>query len=539
MKADVVRPRCHVLCKNALFLGAALGVPQLQGCQESSPVQPMTVAEGGSAGAGGAAGSGGSTAGSPPIGGSNSASGGVPTQPPPTENLGGTDQAGGEAAGGTESNAASGAAGAAAAGTAAAGTAGSAGNTALDEPVTRDTLFTIEAHLASDEAATAPGTVGVVVWSVSEGELTDGFVEFGPDESYGTRAPLGSTDKEQRTLLLGLKPNSEYHYRVVVTTEGGNFASDDRSLQTSAAASGVNIATFDILDESAREGGFIVTSYWRGEGSSIVFILDADGDIVWWYDTGANGIARARLSEDGQTMWMISPDNSGGPLQRVSLDTLDAETYSNAIGSHDITPVEGDRMAFLEYGEADCNSIFEITPSEAPREIFETDGLFGADAARCHANALRYSSKEDQYTLSDVSTDIYMIDRDGTLDWSLADTVAGGVQAWGGRNHGHQLLDESIIIFANDGGNGASAVIEYDLEGNEIFRYDSGEASANLGDVQRLPEGNTLITYSNAGIIHEVDESGTPVLKINSGGPSFGYSLWRKTLYGRPPDLDL
>jgi hypothetical protein len=51
--------------------------------------------------------------------------------------------------------------------------------------------------------------------------------------------------------------------------------------------------------------------------------------------------------------------------------------------------------------------------------------------------------------------------------------------------------------------------------------------------VQRLPNGNTLATYSNQGVIHEVDAQGNLVQEIT--GPAVGFSMHRESLYGAPP----
>jgi hypothetical protein len=51
--------------------------------------------------------------------------------------------------------------------------------------------------------------------------------------------------------------------------------------------------------------------------------------------------------------------------------------------------------------------------------------------------------------------------------------------------------------------------------------------------VQRLPNGNTLITYSNGGTIVELDPQDNIVARFTAG--SLGYSQFRETLYGPPP----
>ena len=64
----------------------------------------------------------------------------------------------------------------------------------------------------------------------------------------------------------------------------------------------------------------------------------------------------------------------------------------------------------------------------------------------------------------------------------------------------------------------------------------SGKTYQNdvMGDVQRLPNGNTVIAFSTKGIIHEVDADGT-VLQTIQTATNFGYMHKRPTLYGPSP----
>jgi hypothetical protein len=53
-----------------------------------------------------------------------------------------------------------------------------------------------------------------------------------------------------------------------------------------------------------------------------------------------------------------------------------------------------------------------------------------------------------------------------------------------------------------------------------------------LGDVQRLPNGNTIVNYGPASTIEEVDSGGTVVQEVTSTRTTFGFFEKRATLYG-------
>ena len=58
----------------------------------------------------------------------------------------------------------------------------------------------------------------------------------------------------------------------------------------------------------------------------------------------------------------------------------------------------------------------------------------------------------------------------------------------------------------------------------------------NIHDFRRLANGNTVISYSSAGIIHEVDSEGTLLQSMTWPiGNTVSYIEKRHTLYGGPP----
>jgi hypothetical protein len=400
----------------------------------------------------------------------------------------------------------------------------------------RTATFSVEHRLASELDPSAPTTVGIVTFSVDGKRLTSASIEFGLHTNYDMRAPVDLSEPNHRTLLLGMKPARQYHYRVVASDESETYVSDDHVIETGAPMTLISLRAFEVKDDDARERGFIIVSF-RSSGDAIAIILDADGEIVWWYSRATHGIANAVISADGKNMWLVAPNSTGLPVQRVTMDGLEEQTYPLTHGSHDITSVTGSTMAFLDYGEGDCESIFEIDPSGVTTEVFESEGLVDPNAGRvgCHGNALRYWPDFDGYSFSDRHQDILFSSRtDGSLLWRLSDRVEGGNVAWGEEQHGHHLADDRLLVFANAGGGPRrSAVVEYTTEGEETFRYVGGLYTQHMGDVQRLPGGNLLVTYSNASIIQELDAEQNVVLEIDGADKIFGYTEWTDTLYPR------
>ena len=104
------------------------------------------------------------------------------------------------------------------------------------------------------------------------------------------------------------------------------------------------------------------------------------------------------------------------------------------------------------------------------------------------------------------------------------------------RQHGHQVTDGGLVLFNNYGSGAGSSALRYEIDGssaNLAMDYSSGSGSQTYGSVQALPNGNVLVTYSNAGVIHEVSSSGSLIQTIDTG--SIGYSVRRVSLYGPPP----
>jgi hypothetical protein len=398
-------------------------------------------------------------------------------------------------------------------------------------------LFEISASISP-----AISTVGIVTWSFKgTAPLSSAEIAFGRTTDYEYTAPVDLTEPNFRTLLLGMKPDTLYHYEIRIISGGLTYKSGDHTILTGPVINWPGATpAIDTAVSGAAEKGFIVTSSYaaqRGRGP-IAFILDPDGDLVWWFQTSLDKVSAAKMTFDGKHMVIVPVNLMGtqGTITVVSMDGLNSKTLDFPGATHDFTPMPNGNIAFISInGMAQgqpptCGQILEVDLDGNDRVLFD---MANAWKPPCHPNAIRYSLKENIFTLSDRShSEIIGISPEGTLLWR----VNQGGTLW--RNqHGHQLLDDSLLLYAN----GDNTAREYEFSkgalGDEIWRYTSSAGTAVLGNVQRLPGGNTLITYSMSQVIHEVAPDQTLVRSIAFDQIPIGYAGWRASLYGPPDDM--
>ncbi len=414
--------------------------------------------------------------------------------------------------------------------------------------------YECEGFVVDASISTAIGSVGIIEWSLESVTPESATIEFGVDENYGMQAPVDLSEAGYRTLLLGMKPSTEYHFKIVVEAGGDTTESCDCTLTTGPAPNGIPTHTVSTSDASAKEGGFTLSTIFM---ECDTFILDDDGDYVWWYMPNMQQCCGVRMSYDGKYM-LIRNTNVGGPggggstpsdgeIVKVSMDGLESETISLPNSHHDFTVLPDDTIAFIEYDGVDCDDIVERSSSGSLTTIFHLSdhitpaSMAGSDG--CHSNAIHYWPEDDTYTVSVLNTNQFVkFTRSGQLVWILGgpENDFSGNVSWD-KQHGHHMYDGKLLFFNNgDMGQSATARVfsldESNFTATQDWSYSSGNSSQTMGDTQHLDGGNTLVTFSNDGVIHEVDSSGNLVESISfSLGGGLGYAMRRPTLYGPPP----
>jgi hypothetical protein len=233
-------------------------------------------------------------------------------------------------------------------------------------------------------------------------------------------------------------------------------------------------------------------------------------------------------------------------------DTYTMAEIGDPTHDFDVAP-EGSLILPDINGWADCAmKVTERTADGQLHDIFHVNDAY--QSSDCLINAINYWPADDSITFADVANNtVVKVTRGGELQWILngehSTFTQGDGIGWIGGIHGqHLLAPDRILIFLNganpytserDPGSTSSTVAEVELDldaktATKVWEYDGGLRAIVFGDVQRLPNGNTLVNYGSANEIHEVDPDGNLVQSMGVNG-SPPYLTWRSSLYG-PPD---
>jgi hypothetical protein len=426
--------------------------------------------------------------------------------------------------------------------------------------------------VSSSTISSKISTVGIVTFTTTAASPSEAHIDFGLDTTYGMTAPVNLNATGYRTLLLGMKASKTYHYRISVTGKDGTCTSDDTMIQTGALPNGkLPQLTVTTKNASALYGGFLVTGQFiMGGGTTSgapVFILDKDGEYVWWYTVPNSDVTGVTMSYDGNYLWTnsVNVPSSAAHVHRISMDGMTDEDNSTQFTglSHQLTVLPDETVAFYAYGSNGCDDIKLRAPSGTVTTVVNAKTAHGGSGG-CHVNGIYYDKSDDSLVFSDLDNNcLTKVTKSGQTVWILNGGVGGitstfsnGTLLWKGGEHGfHILAANDILIFNNNstvnfgGGSWGSAAgdgsgsiaLELKLDtgaktATSVWSYKASPGIDNqiLGDVQRLPNGNTIVDYATKGAIHEVDSKSNLLQSITTSN-SFGYIQKRATLYGPPP----
>jgi len=403
-----------------------------------------------------------------------------------------------------------------------------------------------------------------VEWRMQLDDVHDVYVEYGLDGELDQVAGAEVDGADYSATLVALKPGREYTVRAAVVSTAGTYASTPETLTTAAVPALIPDieVTWSALD-GAREG-YLVSSIVKDRSTAV--ILDGEGDVVWWHprEDIQGVISRATLSQDERSViYLLEPiqdDLTDMPSEvvRVRLDGSDMERHVVRGAHHDMGELPDGTVATLVFekvqsdlGTHIVDRIDELSPdgemttlwSSADWVEFDPDIVaeVGGDAmGYTHANAIDYVEELDAYLVGLRNLDTLLaIDRAsgdvlfeiGGPDSDYVNTDTGARLFEG--QHQFHLEDDTLLVFDN------GPVAEYESRAVE-YRLDDDRGTAEpvfvhqpdpplfctvLGDVDRLPDGNTLVTWSSAGQLDELSSDGELLWRLQLAyGAVLGYT---------------
>lgn len=395
-------------------------------------------------------------------------------------------------------------------------------------------------------------TVAAVEWSVDKGTISEARIEFGLDTTYGLTAPVDLEEPNLRTLLLGMKPSKTYNYRIVATVDGEACTSANRTVTTGEVSPALTQPEITSAAPDKHYGGYMYSTKWGNTNDGPAWIMDKDNEYVWWYvDPMIDDVFRTRMSIDGKYMWMRNTAQTAGTgaLLRVTMDGLQEERWEDevAMSTHDFAVMADGRLGLIlwdsDAGQR-CAEIAIFDPADGSvTPIFNASQAHGA--TNCHVNNIQYYAEDDTFTFSDYESDCFIkITSAGELVWVLNGETSDFTGTSWSRQHGLQYLsDTHLVIFSNGDFGGATKIFELQLDlttmtAETLWSYEDGPSTSFGGDVQRLPNGNTLIAFSSALEIREVDPEGQLVQQLVwPEGHSIGYTTVQDSMYTESPRL--
>lgn len=397
-------------------------------------------------------------------------------------------------------------------------------------------------------ASAAIGTVEIVTWSTDLPNLTEAHIDFGPTGSEPSMtAPVDLNEPDYRTLLLGMKGARSYSFRILASSGESTCASPDFSFTTGPVPSWVPVVSKASSGEDASKG-FIVTTpgvdlNHQGMARELAdaYIFDTDGDVVWWVPELAFEPTRAHMAWDGKAMWFLRLNlgtTQGGQVFKVSMDGLTTQEIAGLEAAHhDFTVLPEGGIATMLNGSNDTPDSFVEVKADGSIETVVADlATLYEPPSSFHPNAVHYYPDDDSYTLSDLTLSGFVkFTRSGELVWQLGGPNAQGdsfelvgIEPWV-NSHGHHMTADGHSLFFNNlltSQGGPSRALEVSLDetnwtATKTWEYqDDLLASYQLGDVERLPNGNVLVTYSMEGVIQEVTPGGDVVQSFDTApGP--------------------
>lgn len=389
-------------------------------------------------------------------------------------------------------------------------------------PVLHDIVATVDPDF---------GTIIHVEWDQS----LKGTVSFRyqVDEGEWLESPaqtLGTGRHEQ--LLLGVPYSWEVEIQPVAEIDGDLLDLDSFTVTTGTAPEDLPqpdqvLRQAELLDPtpyvmiSTNVPGAWDKPWWT-------MIIDRQARVVWARKSSENtSTLYAKLSADERsliidetTFWTLFDQGAKSTVVRVAIDGTELERFSTPGLHHDFADLPDGTLLWGSSTQI-TETLMERAPDGSSRAIWTctTDEFQGV----CSSNAVYWDAATDSVYFSLVSGhSIVQLDRESGLPlrWFGAHPEAYAFDPFGSqfyKQHGPILTATGTLLLSCwDGPEGSELMLrEYEIDGvnqtlRQVWSYSHGTdlRAYVLGDVARLPGGNTLHSTGRGSRLREVTPEG-------------------------------
>lgn len=417
-------------------------------------------------------------------------------------------------------------------------------------------------------------TVVELAWTTTEPGTS--WVEYGTTEDR-TRSTNTASGTDHRFELYGLPPLSQVYYRAVTETDDALLEATGTA-ETGSLPSALNDVQVTVHEPDREAEGEYLLATTMGDGASAL-VVNREGDVVWYREDDGLVEADTVLFSDVDfahgsndivfNAFSTSLPHYKGAIFRVALDGEVVDRHDMEEGHHAFLQMdEGETYAYLSarprswYDEEEGETVTVVGDAivEAPvgggevRTVFDSwdwsevekhdeweAGFWDVGHDWTHANGLFYQESSGHYFVSLGYLDkVLEIDREtGEVVREYSDEgdvrFATGTTPFRFPHDPSVPTDGTLMVFSTPEDGMYNEVIEYaaDLDAGileETWSYGETNPTYSLaeGQARRLDNGNTLVSWSSAGIIREITEGGDVVweLQASLGGAVVGATLF-------------
>lgn len=408
-------------------------------------------------------------------------------------------------------------------------------------------------------------TVLNVSWSTEAPGVS--WVEFGRDGAYDLATPISSEASTEHSFsLLGVGGKTEVSFRCVTETDEGQQVHEGTATTGEVPAEIMRFRS-DVHDEAlASADQWMLTGFESDDGSWMVAI-DRRGSVVWYEAVPNDGnpytvelladgpglLYNARKSEgDRELSWLVNTS---------LLDSVNgkADVTSLPLGHHGMTQLPRGGIAWIandvrpwldprdgQVVDVVGDAIMVRTPEGDDQTIFSSwdwcqptvspwfdENFYQGAKDWTHANDLSLDEESNRilFSLRNLALLLEVDMASGEVTRFMGgenpEAFTPGSTQFAYQHDPHWTEDGTILLVSTTRnpatGQDETLAIEYEAHPetgqlNEVWSYgrDLGLHASYHGGADALPNGNRLVNFGSAGIIHEVTAEGELAWSVSS-----------------------